>query len=235
LVWSGSKPSWPSSSRPPPEPPRAPPPPELQALVASRARRFGGDGYELNELTLTRYRGRGAGITAHRDRRRYRLLIAVLSLQGSARLTIVADRAASRPLASWLYRPGDIVLLRAPGWAGRDDGRPLHIVECDAGERLSLSLRMDNRVVHLPEPRSGPHGRHAVRDRHRAHRGHVDHDPCGRGAPREAVAPLRGTAGSPDRAANEITSATSAALAHSTTACGRASWKLAIAGLRASS
>jgi hypothetical protein len=70
----------------------------------------------------------------------------VLSLQGSARQAIVADRAASRPLASWRCRPGDVVLLRAPGWAGRDDGRPLHLVESDAGERLSLSLRMDSRL-----------------------------------------------------------------------------------------
>jgi hypothetical protein len=119
---------------------------ELQQLVASRAGRFGGQGFEVNELTLMRYRGRGAGISAHRDHARYRLLIAVLSLQGHARLAIVADRAASRPLASWHCRPGDVVLLRAPGWADCADGRPLHLVDCDPGERLTLSLRMDSRL-----------------------------------------------------------------------------------------
>jgi hypothetical protein len=71
-----------------------------EGLVASRASRFGGQAFAVNELTLMRCRGRGAGIGAHRDHARYRLLIVVLSLQGSARLAIVADRAASRPLAS---------------------------------------------------------------------------------------------------------------------------------------
>ena len=45
--------------------------------------------------------------------------------------------------------------------------------------------------------------------------------------------PLRGTAGRPDQRATARASATSAAVAQNTTACGLVSWKRAMAGLRA--
>jgi hypothetical protein len=112
-----------------------------RALPGSPTRQ--GEGFLPNEVTIMRYRGTCAGISPHRDHARYRELVAIVSLTGAATLAVVADRAGQRRLRTWRCLPGDLVLLRAPGWAGVEDGRPLHLVEPEHGaERLSLSLRM---------------------------------------------------------------------------------------------
>ncbi len=93
------------------------------------------------------YQGRSSGISAHRDHRRYGLIVAILSLTGRGRLTIVADRTSNRTLAELDCRPGDLVLLRGTGLADpidRSDPRPLHAVSAPAGgARVSLTFRMD--------------------------------------------------------------------------------------------
>jgi hypothetical protein len=53
--------------------------------------------------------------------------------------------------------------------------------------------------------------------------------------PAKQCPPLRAVARNPERLANRIASETSAADAHRTTAGGLASWKRAMAGLRADS
>jgi hypothetical protein len=106
---------------------------ELPALAA----------FAPNELTFMRYDGPGAGIGAHLDRRRYALLVFVLTLAGAAVLSTQADRVGLVELSRWTCRPGDLVVLRAPG-LNSADGRPLHRVSGPpAGERISLSIRMD--------------------------------------------------------------------------------------------
>jgi hypothetical protein len=101
-----------------------------------------------NEAVFLRYRGLGAGISPHRDHKRYAFLVAVFTLTGEAPFSVVGDRAARHRLASWMTAPGDLYLLRAPGFDGNDDGRPLHTVGAPTGEqRISLAFRMDRRAA----------------------------------------------------------------------------------------
>lgn len=98
-----------------------------------------------NEATVMTYRGEGSGIGPHLDRRRYRELVAIFSIAGRARLDLVADREGRELLRGWDCRPGDLVVLRAPGLGGVADGRPLHRVIGPArGSRTSISLRADS-------------------------------------------------------------------------------------------
>jgi hypothetical protein len=97
--------------------------------------------FEPDEATYMRYPAGGGGLSPHLDGRRYGLAIAVFSLCGEARLLVCADRAARSVLGSIDCRPGDLVLLRASGFAGCADGRPLHAISASS-DRLSLTLRM---------------------------------------------------------------------------------------------
>ncbi|MGH9004930.1 MAG: hypothetical protein ACRDYV_17545 [Acidimicrobiia bacterium] len=119
----------------------------LHAAASPRSPRLLGlERFVPNEAVYLRYRGRAAGISPHRDHKRYAVLIAVFTLLGEARLSVVADRAGEHVLASWLTAPGDLFLLRASGFGGDEDRRPLHAVGPPTGyERVSLTLRMDTR------------------------------------------------------------------------------------------
>jgi hypothetical protein len=100
--------------------------------------------FSPNQAVFLRYRGPGAGISPHRDHKRYALLVAAFTLAGKAQFSIVADRAGQHVLASWMTTPGDLCLLRAPGFDGHHDGRPLHAVGAPVGDqRLALTLRME--------------------------------------------------------------------------------------------
>lgn len=99
--------------------------------------------YRPNEATYQRYRGPDTGISPHRDFKNHRLLVTVFTLSGRAWFRIVADRAGNDELAAWQMQPGDLCLLRAPGFDEQPDGRPLHAVGPPLdGERLALGLRM---------------------------------------------------------------------------------------------
>jgi len=103
-----------------------------------------------NELTAMRYAPVSGGIDVHLDGRRYRHLVAIVSLAGAAELDVVGDRAGTEVQASFSCRPGDLVLLRGPGLGGLADGRPLHRIRNLGQEpRLSVTLRMD---ASLPPP-----------------------------------------------------------------------------------
>ncbi|MQA14786.1 MAG: hypothetical protein GEV09_11595 [Pseudonocardiaceae bacterium] len=96
-----------------------------------------------DELSVQRYRPADAGITAHLDHRRYAVLVAVFTTTGEADFTLCRNRAGDA-VAMWRAGPASLVLLRAPGFDGLDDGRPLHAVTGPTGgDRVSVSLRMD--------------------------------------------------------------------------------------------
>lgn len=96
----------------------------------------------FNEVTWTRY-PRGSGqITTHRDPDTYTGLIAVLTLDGSARFR-VRDEESSR-WVTWLTLPGDVVLLRS-GWPTAAHLCPPHAAEAPSeGERMIMTFRSNS-------------------------------------------------------------------------------------------
>jgi hypothetical protein len=106
---------------------------------------IGAPGWRPNEVYVQRYRVGDLGVTPHRDWKRYRYLVAIVTAAGEAEFMLCKDRAGE-VLRSWTAAPGSLVLLRAPGFAGVDDGRLLHAVRGPVtGERISVTYRMDSR------------------------------------------------------------------------------------------
>ena len=106
--------------------------------VASQAPRFA-----PSEARYMRYAGTGAGLGPHRDGKCYRVVVCVFSLAGSAPFHVYEDHEGALPAADLLVEPGDLVLLRAPGFWGDGDGRRRHAVGPPLEEeRISLTLRM---------------------------------------------------------------------------------------------
>jgi hypothetical protein len=99
---------------------------------------------QLNDLVVQRYPKGALGITAHRDHIRYRDLVALVTLSGTARFCLCADRGGrgTREIPS---PGGSLLLMRAPGFAGRRD-RPFHFLDRVTQPRLSLGLRHDARA-----------------------------------------------------------------------------------------
>lgn len=93
----------------------------------------------FNDLIVQRYPVGSAGITPHRDHVTYRDLVALVTLSGRARLFLCDDRSG-RGEREIPMPPGSLVLLRAPGFGGRED-RPFHLLRDVTETRLSLGLR----------------------------------------------------------------------------------------------
>ena len=97
---------------------------------------------ELGDFAIQRYPAGSTGIGIHRDGKRYRGLVFIITLAGQSRLFSCATRAGDGRRAID-DRPGRIVILSAEGYAGREgeDARPLHGVDRVSGGRLSLGFR----------------------------------------------------------------------------------------------
>lgn len=93
----------------------------------------------FNDLIVQRYPVGSAGITPHRDHITYRDLVALVTLSGRARLFLCDDRSG-RGEREIPMAPGSVILLRAPGFGGRND-RPFHLLREVTETRLSLGLR----------------------------------------------------------------------------------------------
>jgi hypothetical protein len=98
----------------------------------------------LNDLVVQHYPAGSRGITAHRDHVRYRDLVAVVTLAGRARFFVSPTRSGE-DAREVPVPPGSLVLMRAPGFAGRDD-RPFHLLTDVTEERVCLGLRHDVRT-----------------------------------------------------------------------------------------
>ncbi len=99
------------------------------------------------DIHVQRYRPGSAGISPHRDGRRFIKLISVFSLGGPAEFRLCHDRRGS-PLRRYQLDPGDLLLLRAPGFAERPSAGPLHSVSGPTGEvRYSITLRMEQQAA----------------------------------------------------------------------------------------
>ena len=99
-------------------------------------------GITLNDFAIQRYPAGSRGIGIHRDGRRYRGIVVIVTLSGESRLFTCTDRQGlgARRVDD---RPGRIVLLSAEGFAARkgEDARPLHGVDHIGSGRLSLGFR----------------------------------------------------------------------------------------------
>jgi hypothetical protein len=94
-----------------------------------------------NDIAAMRYHAGSLGITPHRDNKRYRHLIAIFTIESSASFTLCGDREGT-VVDHWQTLPSSLVLLRAPGLAGVEDGRPFHTVGGPTSStRISLTLR----------------------------------------------------------------------------------------------
>jgi hypothetical protein len=119
----------------------------LNAQVSVHADGIDGLGqWRPNHVSVQRYPPGALGITTHLDRKRYHYLVAVFTVEGCAPFIWCRDRAGTSE-AVWHAGPGSLVLLRGPGLAGIEDGRPLHTVTGPpVGRRVSVTFRMDSRA-----------------------------------------------------------------------------------------
>ena len=99
-------------------------------------------GILFDDFAIQRYPAGSRGIGIHRDGKRYRGIVVIVTLAGESRLFTCDDRQGhgARRIDD---RPGRIVLLSAEGFAAREgeDARPLHGVDHIGSGRLSLGFR----------------------------------------------------------------------------------------------
>ena len=114
-----------------------------QALARQRPALLNGH-ITLNDLVVQRYPAGSFGITAHRDHVRYTGLVALILLSGEGRFFVSSERSGddAREIP---WRPGEVLLMRAPGFAGRTD-RPFHSLTDITAERYSVGLRHDTQA-----------------------------------------------------------------------------------------
>jgi hypothetical protein len=93
----------------------------------------------FNGSALHRYPSGRLGISPHRDSARSVNLIAVFVLEGKGRFFICRDREG-RDALDLPNAPGDLILLRAPGFMAADV-RPFHGVAEIAEQRTTFALR----------------------------------------------------------------------------------------------
>ncbi|MFT5849620.1 MAG: hypothetical protein ACI9H6_000433 [Patiriisocius sp.] len=79
------------------------------------------------------------GISPHRDGLKYLNIVAVFILEGSGRFCMCDDREGSNP-REIQNEPGDLLLMRAPGFGGGDI-QPFHFVNEIKTKRTSFALR----------------------------------------------------------------------------------------------
>ena len=93
----------------------------------------------FNDLMLQVYEPGEVGITPHVDRTSYRNLICLFVLEGRGRFGICEDRSG-RGARIIAHEPGDVVLMRGPGFRG-SDYRPFHFLDRITERRYVFGLR----------------------------------------------------------------------------------------------
>jgi hypothetical protein len=93
----------------------------------------------FDSLSLQMYAPGSIGITPHRDGLRYINLICIFVIAGQGRFFVCADRSG-RDAVEIEAAPGNVILMRAPGFLG-EDLRPFHFVSEISLTRYSFGLR----------------------------------------------------------------------------------------------
>lgn len=103
--------------------------------------------FRLNDVAVQHYHPKSEGIGPHRDALRYRGLVFIITLAGQSRLAQCQDRDGNGKVVID-DSPGQLAILSAPGFCGRDAGnsRALHLVDDVSEGRLSIGLRHDTKV-----------------------------------------------------------------------------------------
>jgi hypothetical protein len=120
----------------------------LRAEFVARVRRDGSDLPGLgrwwpNEAYVQRYEPGALGVSPHLDSKRFTVLVAIFTIEGSARFALCQTRAGEI-LQEWEAGPGSLTLLRGPGLVDAEDRRPFHTVHGPtAGRRFSITFRMN--------------------------------------------------------------------------------------------
>ena len=102
------------------------------------------NGFQLPALpkahvALQKYEAGSFGITPHRDEKKYGVVICIIPLTGKGVLAACDNREGSNPVPVDTT-PGNLVLLRAPGYAGMH-ARPMHAVSDITEERIVIGVR----------------------------------------------------------------------------------------------
>ena len=117
----------------------------LRDEVKRAAKGMRGVSYDPNHVMVRRFHPGSIGISSHLDGRRFQQLVAIFTTKGSAGFTILQGRRGDAD-ADFSVKSGGLTLLRAPGFAGIEDGRRFHsIAGPKRGVRYSVSFRMDAR------------------------------------------------------------------------------------------
>ena len=105
----------------------------------------GRDTLRFNDLIVQRYPPGCRGITPHRDHVRYRIVVAIFLLSGDGNFCTCDNRkgAGAKTIPA---RPGDLLLMTAPGLAEEQPG-PLHFVNGVTHRRRTIGLRYDARAM----------------------------------------------------------------------------------------
>jgi len=93
----------------------------------------------FDALSLQKYEQGSIGITPHRDGLRYINLISLFIIGGKGRFFVCADRSG-REAVEIDAAPGNLILMRAPGFLG-GNLRPFHFVSEISRRRYSFGLR----------------------------------------------------------------------------------------------
>jgi hypothetical protein len=94
---------------------------------------------DFTNAALNRYPPGPLGLSPHRDSARSINLVAIFVLRGCGRFIVCQDRTG-RDAVDLSNAPGDLLLLRAPGFLSTED-RPFHAVLDIIEERLTFALR----------------------------------------------------------------------------------------------
>jgi hypothetical protein len=125
--------------------------PILATLRAEFVTRLRQDGRQIvglarwwpNEAYVQRYEPGALGVSPHLDSKRFAVLVAIFTAEGSARFALCQTRAGEI-IQEWQAGPGSLTLLRGPGLLDAEDHRPFHTVHGPAaGRRFSITLRMN--------------------------------------------------------------------------------------------
>ncbi|NIR31617.1 MAG: hypothetical protein GWN84_20360 [Gammaproteobacteria bacterium] len=115
----------------------------------------------FNETVLQKYERGSIGITPHRDHIAYVNLVCIFNLAGRGRFGVAPDRSG-RDARFVDAVPGNVILMRAPGFRGARR-RPFHFVSDIEETRYVFGLRQirpqEEAIEHAPRPRQLAHAR----------------------------------------------------------------------------